>query len=375
MVPRVSYTPTVDFIKAISHHTLSFGFMGVSQMLDGGHFAVTTLPFAASFTQGPDPQHVTNGTGAGFASFLVGAGGSVAGANGPGTGFNQFPAMNKKYLGWYLQDDWKMGPKLTLNLGVRYEIQTAPTERVNAQEYFDFKALNPISSDAGFPVYGAITYNNDNNRSLYNTQHLNFAPRVGAAYQVSSKLVGRAGFGIFYVPNYYNQGPNLGFSQPTPWVNSLDGITVDHPLSDAFPNGQVPVTGNSLGQLTGVGFSVNPVTDPHRPSAYVEQWMGGVQYSPTNNDMIDITSTRRNTFNLHPPEIVFLLLFIFSGGAAFLGGYSMAVHGRSWFHMFALAIAVTLTIYATLEIEFPRRGLIRLKGTDKTLIELRNSMN
>jgi hypothetical protein len=96
---------------------------------------------------------------------------------------------------------------------------------------------------------------------------------------------------------------------------------------------------------------------------------------PALNSMIDITHTRKNTFNLHPPEVVFLLLFLFSGGAAFLGGYSMALHGRSWFHMFALAVAVTLTIYATLEIEYPRRGLIRLRDTDKTLIELRNSMN
>ncbi len=96
---------------------------------------------------------------------------------------------------------------------------------------------------------------------------------------------------------------------------------------------------------------------------------------PALNTMIDITHTRRNTFNLHPPDVVFLLLFVFSGGAAFLGGYSIAVRGRSWFHMFALAAAVTLTIYATLEIEYPRRGLIRLSNSDKTLIDLRDSMN
>ena len=96
---------------------------------------------------------------------------------------------------------------------------------------------------------------------------------------------------------------------------------------------------------------------------------------PALNTMIDITATRRNAFNMHPPPVVFLLLFVFSGGAAFLGGYSMAARGRSWFHMFALAMAVTSTIYATLEIEYPRRGLIRLKDTDKTLIDLRNSMN
>jgi hypothetical protein len=96
---------------------------------------------------------------------------------------------------------------------------------------------------------------------------------------------------------------------------------------------------------------------------------------PALNTMIDITGTRQNAFNMHPPSVVFLLLFVFSGGAAFLAGYSMNVKGRSWFHMITLALAVTLTIYATLEIEYPRLGLIRLIDTDKTLIELRNSMN
>jgi hypothetical protein len=96
---------------------------------------------------------------------------------------------------------------------------------------------------------------------------------------------------------------------------------------------------------------------------------------PALNTMIDITATRRNAFNMHPPEVVFLLLFVFSGGVAFLGGYSMTARGRSWFHMFALTLAVTLTIYATLEIEFPRQGFIRLSGTDRTLIDLQNSMD
>jgi hypothetical protein len=95
---------------------------------------------------------------------------------------------------------------------------------------------------------------------------------------------------------------------------------------------------------------------------------------PALNAMIDITTTRQAAFNMHPPEIVFLLLFAFSGGSAFLAGYSISARGRSWFYMVALAIAVTATIYATLEIEYPREGLIRLAGTDKTLIDLRNSM-
>ncbi len=96
---------------------------------------------------------------------------------------------------------------------------------------------------------------------------------------------------------------------------------------------------------------------------------------PALNNMIDITATRQNAFNMHPPAVVFLLLFVFSGGSAFLAGYSMAIHSHSWLYMIALSIAVTLTIYATLEIEYPRRGLIRLTDADKVLIDLRKSMN
>lgn len=96
---------------------------------------------------------------------------------------------------------------------------------------------------------------------------------------------------------------------------------------------------------------------------------------PALNVMIDITATRQNAFNMHPPAIVFLLLFAFSGGTAFLAGYSMTMHSRSWLYMIALSIAVTVTIYATLEIEYPRLGLIHLTDTDRTLINLRASMN
>jgi hypothetical protein len=96
---------------------------------------------------------------------------------------------------------------------------------------------------------------------------------------------------------------------------------------------------------------------------------------PSLNAMIDITAARQNAFNMHPPAVVFLLLFVFSAGVAFLAGYSMTAQGRSWFHMFAFSLAVMLTIYATLEVEYPRQGLIRLTDTDKVLIDLQNSMN
>ena len=292
-VPQTIYTISADFTKVKGRHTLAFGFSDFWSFLDGGHFANTTLPFQTVTTAGPDPQQTTPGTGDGFASFMLGTGGGNA-----FTGFNQFPAMSKKFLGWYLQDGWRMTPRLTLNLGLRYEIQTAPTERVNAQQYFDPNAVNPISSSLGFNVPGELVFNSSGNRGLYNTNYKNFAPRISAAYQLRDKTVLRGGYGVFYVPSYYNQGPNIGYSQGTPWVTSLNGgLNPSSTLSgntslnlpDAFPNGPIPVTGNSLGGLTDVGFGLNPVVYNDRKSSYVQQWMFGVQYSVTNNDLVDVS--------------------------------------------------------------------------------------
>ena len=283
IVPRTLWTGSVDLTKIIHKHDLQFGFMGVLNQIYGGHYFNTTLQFPTSFTGGPDPQNESPGTGAGFASFLLGVG------NGQ-TGFNTFPATEKKQLGWYLQDDWKATQKLTLNLGLRYEIQTAPTERFNHQEYFDFKATNPISSVVGFAVPGQLVFNSSGNRGLYNTSYTNFAPRVGLAYQILPKLIFRSGYGVFFTPNYYGNGPTIGYSQATPWVGTLNNqLTPNHVLSNAFPSGEIPPQGNAQGGLTDVGFGLNPVVNPVRHSPYVQQWMGGFQYSLTNDDLLDLS--------------------------------------------------------------------------------------
>jgi hypothetical protein len=95
---------------------------------------------------------------------------------------------------------------------------------------------------------------------------------------------------------------------------------------------------------------------------------------PAINNMIDITSTRQNAFNMHPPAVVFWLLIVFSCGSALMAGFSMKPGPRDWVYSIALALAVTLTVYTILDVEYPRRGLIRLSDRDETLISLRDSM-
>ncbi|HWF66347.1 MAG TPA: hypothetical protein VN670_03525 [Acidobacteriaceae bacterium] len=95
---------------------------------------------------------------------------------------------------------------------------------------------------------------------------------------------------------------------------------------------------------------------------------------PALNSMFDITAIRQNVFNMHPPAIVYLLLFVLSLWCAFMAGCSMSGIERNGLYIVGFALAVTLTIYATLEIEYPRRGLIRLIQTDQSLVHLRDSM-
>ena len=281
---------SVDVTKTHGNHTLSVGYMGVLSQILGGRVAPTIFNFDSGFTSGPDPNAPSTSTGYGFGSFLLGTAAASGPAGTSSTGITSFPATSKIYHGVYLQDDWKAFPKLTLNLGIRYEIQGAPTERHNAQAYFNFNEVNPISSAVGGNYLGQFVYNgNGHGSGLYNTSYANIAPRFGFAYQAHPNFVVRGGFGIFYPTTFYGNGPNPGYSQTTSFVSSLNGgLNPSSTLSNPFPTGILPLTGNSLGGLTDVGQSIT-VADHVRPSPYVEQWMFGVQYSPRPSDVIDLT--------------------------------------------------------------------------------------
>lgn len=279
-------TLSLDLNKVHGPHSLSFGYMGVVSQEYGGRISPTVFNFSNVMTEGPDPTNPTAGTGDGFASFMAGTGVGGSG-NGGYTGSNAFPAAEYYLHGGYVQDDWKVNPKFTLNLGFRYEMQTPLTARANDQAHFDYHALNPISVAAGLPVYGEIVYSNSGHRNLYNFNYDDIAPRIGFAYSVLPKLVLRGGWGLYYSRNYYGAGPNPGYSQQTNWTSSVDGITVVQPLAKVFSTGILPVTGNALEGLTNVGQTGGGV-DPYRPDPRIKQFMLGFQYAFTTNNVLDV---------------------------------------------------------------------------------------
>jgi hypothetical protein len=96
---------------------------------------------------------------------------------------------------------------------------------------------------------------------------------------------------------------------------------------------------------------------------------------PALNHMIDITTTRAMALELHPPLIIFGMLFLVALASALLAGYSMAGgKDRKWLHVIGFALVIGITVYVILDIEFPRFGLIRVDAFDKALVDLLNSM-
>lgn len=95
---------------------------------------------------------------------------------------------------------------------------------------------------------------------------------------------------------------------------------------------------------------------------------------PALNEMIDITTTRGVATQNHPPTIIFLMLGGLSLFSALLAGYGMSCRGRSWLHVITYAAIISVTIFVILDLEYPRRGLIRVDTADRVLIELKQNM-
>jgi hypothetical protein len=96
---------------------------------------------------------------------------------------------------------------------------------------------------------------------------------------------------------------------------------------------------------------------------------------PALNEMIDITTTRTLATRMHPPQVIFVLLFGLALTSALLAGYSMAARKqRSWLHIICFALVAAVAVYVILDIEYPRLGLIRMAEFDQALQELRQIM-
>ncbi len=172
------------------------------------------------------------------------------------------------YFGGYAQDDWRLGPKFTLNYGVRLERETGLVEENDGFTVGFDRTLNPggalgnlVNPLTGQPMRGGLIYAGQNGapRHQGDPPAVKISPRVGMVYSLDSKTVIRAGYGIYWAPwNYQAVGANnygnIGFTQVTtsPQNQFVPNVNMVNP----FPNGVLTPFGNTRGALTGVGQTV-----------------------------------------------------------------------------------------------------------------------
>jgi len=245
-------------------------------------------------------------SGDSFASFLLGMPGGFSGDRtlGGQQFFPLYPFYQNWYTALYFQDDWKVSRKLTLNLGLRYDINAPASEKYNRIN----RGFDPGASSVTVPglnlrgglQFAGVGSNPANSGDLYRNT---WQPRIGVAYQVSDRLVLRGGFGRYYMNPSNNNLRSLGFETNTPIVTSLDdGRTpIAGLLSNPLPNGFSRPAGAGLGSATFVGRDFNHwSTDFKLPS--IDQFSIGFQYQVNPRSVLDVSYIGSRTRD-HETEI------------------------------------------------------------------------
>jgi len=214
----------------------------------------------------------SNLEGNAWAAFLLGA---PSGGNVP---VNLFAHYMWTFVAPWVQDDWRINGKLTLNLGFRWDFNSPVHEQDDRLNYiFDPSIQNPIGSKVGIPVAGGLTFlTNSGVKTPYKYDKNNWQGRAGMAYQINDKTVFRAGYGKYYL-NPTNQGQTQGYSLSTQLISSNDGgRTPTYALGNPFPNGIQQPPGSSLGPLTFLGRGLTFV-NPNFVTPNVDQFSAGIQ--------------------------------------------------------------------------------------------------
>ena len=294
-----TFSYNVGVTRMSGSHNMKFGFQGQVKQNNSipANRPTGEYNFNRAFTQ-PNAFVTGNNLGNGIASLLLGT---------PGTGrisTNAATTPQSPWYGWYFQDDFKITQKLTLNLGLRYDLMLGLTERYDHNCFgLNFTVASPIEtaakaayaanpipelSPASFNVKGGLMYATAQDRRNVVTDTGNIQPRIGLAYRVLPRTVIRTGYGIFYSVWWQPFVNSTGYSNQTDMITTLDGgLTPADMLSNPFPNGKTPPTGSSQGLSTFLGQSLS-LYDYYRKNIRNDRWSFGVQHEIASGLQVEV---------------------------------------------------------------------------------------
>ena len=287
-----------DLTKVLNKHTLKMGgtlekmFVNFTQegSPDGQY------SFGSSYTQQNTSLSTSTTQGSAFATFLLG----LPSNNSGDLQYTFSAATSSWYVGGYFQDDWKVNRKLTLNLGIRYDVDTPRTERYNRLSYFDINAPSTlqgmVQSSATCPNCGDLqgamefvgTPGAAYGRHQTPTDMHNWAPRIGFAYHILQNTVVRGAYGVLFAPSVMQASGTSGTSGMEGFTGSTalnttlnNGQTFVASLSNPFPNGLIRPQGAAQGPISGTLTDIgNTISDSYfndYVNPMIQQWNFTVQ--------------------------------------------------------------------------------------------------
>jgi hypothetical protein len=285
-----------------------------------------------NFMQAGTPNGLFAFTNAGTASGTAGLGGDALAGLMIGYVDNSFSryeippftSTQSYQAGGFIQDNWRVTSKLTLNLGFRYDVETPRTERYNQMTYFDPSAPSPIAVP-GLNLRGAVEFAgvNGNPRTEFNTYWGQLGPRFGFAYNIFNRTTLRGGYGIYYDPSDMGVVGNAvagGFLGNDPVTTGVSNVPSSpwlplEFLRNPFPFGIQTATGSSLGPSTMLGQALSDIPIRNLNQVPQEQaWSFGIQHQLPWSIVVDAEYVGRkgthlyamgysNEFDALPPNV------------------------------------------------------------------------
>lgn len=314
--PTTSYQLFTDVVKVIGRHSLKIGFDGRRYLMSIQNFGASSgsFEFNSSWINSGTTGGVSNIFGGDLAAFLLGLPSNASSSN---YDINARGDYQQYYVGTFVQDDWRVSDRLSINAGLRFDIDTPFTEKLGrtVNGFNDSATVNYVTPPSfggasvtqGGVTYtvpsintlGGLTFASPSDGAVYKTNSGFFSPRFGFSYAVTPKTVARGGFGIFVMPetlatlaatgSYSSSALSNqeGFSQTTPFDATDDNYhTPTNTLADPYPDGFLTPVGSSMGASTFLGTSISFLA-PVQHDSYSERWNIGVQQQLSPNSMVE----------------------------------------------------------------------------------------